>query len=186
MIDRRRLLALLAVALATIGLCALVKDTLRPSESRPAPPRRSENSSQRVSVSNRDGSRRELRPADGKVLIVHFWATWCPPCVEELPGLIAYERSIRGQGRLELLTVSVDKDFATVDAWLTEHQLAGLPLALDPEKAAANAFGTRKFPETWVVGPGGRILDYFQGALDWSDKSLRDRLLSHAERLGSS
>ena len=128
--------------------------------SRPAGPR---------PVALRDGSSRDLAKAPGKLLIVHFWATWCAPCVEELPGLLAYARSVKGDPAVEVLAVSVDSDWKTVDDFLKKTKATGLPVALDPRRAAATAFGTEKFPETWFLDPSGKVIEGFIGPANWAD-----------------
>src|SRR5438067_8894697 len=60
------------------------------------------------------GATRDVSRPAGKLLVVHFWATWCAPCVEELPGLLAYAREIKNDPSVELLAVSVDDDWGTV------------------------------------------------------------------------
>ena len=124
------------------------------------------------------GGTRDLSRPPGKLLVVHFWATWCAPCVEELPGLVAWWREAKGDPRLELLAVSVDSDWKTVDGWLAGRKAADLPLALDPERRTAQAFGTDKFPETWVLAPDGKVLFHEAGPLDWSAPGTRKLLES--------
>lgn len=128
------------------------------------------------SVRTRSGGRRDLAQPPGRILLVHFWATWCPPCVEEFPGLLAFYRENEKNPALELLTVSVDEDWKTVDAWLNARGAAAVPVTLDPDRAAAAAFGTTKFPETYVLSPKGEVLLYVKGPFDWTSKAFRSRL----------
>jgi len=122
------------------------------------------------------GGELDLAKPPGKVLVVHFWATWCPPCVEELPSLLAYANEIRGNPAMELVAVSLDDGFPTVDRWLKERQAEALPIALDVGRAVATRFGTEKVPETYVISPSGEILDYVKGPLDWRSPEWRQRL----------
>ena len=137
-----------------------------PAAERPEPAR----------VTLRDGSTRDLSGPSGKLLVVHFWATWCAPCAEELPGLVAWWREAKADPRIELLAVSVDEQWKTVDGFLAPRKAADLPLALDPKRAAASSFGTEKFPETWFVSPKGEILGRQIGPLDWSAPESRAEL----------
>lgn len=124
-------------------------------------------------VTLKDGTTRDLSAPSGKLLVVHFWATWCAPCEEELPGLLAWWREAKADPRIELVAVSVDEDWKTVDGFLAKRKAGDLPLALDPKKSAATTFGTLKFPETWVLAPDGTILIHQIGPQDWSAPDTR-------------
>ena len=127
-------------------------------------------------VSLADGSTRDLTAPSGRLLVVHFWATWCAPCEEELPGLLAWWREEKGDPRVELVAVSVDEEWKTVDGFLAKRSAADLPTALDPKKGAATAFGTTKFPETWFLSPSGEVLHRWIGPQDWSSGEARAML----------
>ena len=127
-------------------------------------------------VTLKDGTTRDLSAPSGKLVVVHFWATWCPPCEEELPGLVAWWKEAKADPRIELVAVSVDEDWKVVDGFLAKRNAADLPLALDPKKAAASAFGTEKFPETWFLSPSGKILLHQVGPQDWSSPAARSVL----------
>jgi thiol-disulfide isomerase/thioredoxin len=129
-------------------------------------------------VRTKDGGKRSLAGASGKLLVIHFWATWCPPCVEELPGLLAFSREIKSRKDVELVAVSVDDDFRTVETWLRKRKAEDLPIALDPDRAAAKKFGTEKFPETYFVSPKGEVLDHVAGPMDWRSKDVREKIAS--------
>lgn len=127
-------------------------------------------------VTLKDGTTRDLSAPSGKLLVVHFWATWCAPCEEELPGLLAWWKEAKADPRIELVAVSVDEQWKTVDGFLAARKATELPLALDPKKSASSAFGTEKFPETWFLSPKGEILLHQVGPLDWSAPSSRSAL----------
>jgi thiol-disulfide isomerase/thioredoxin len=129
-----------------------------------------------LQVETKTGASRDLALPPGKLLVLHFWATWCPPCVEEMPGLLAFSREIKSDRELELLTVSVDKDWKTVDEWLKAHGGADLPLALDPSRSVANRMGTQKFPETYVISAAGNVIGHVKGPLDWTSREVRAQI----------
>ena len=123
-----------------------------------------------------DGSVRDVAKPTGKLFVLHFWATWCAPCAEELPGLLAYAREIRNDPSIELLAVSVDDNLDTVRGWLKEHGAADLPIALDKGRAIATRMGTEKFPETYLISAKGAIVGAVKGPVDWSSKEIRAQL----------
>jgi cytochrome c biogenesis protein CcmG/thiol:disulfide interchange protein DsbE len=172
-----RLLFVASVALVAAALAYTAKDSLRTTvHVAPVPLSGDKLEGSRRVVETRDGGRRDLARPPGKILLLHFWATWCPPCVEEFPGLLAFYRENEKNPALELLTISVDEDWKTVDTWLNARGASAVPVTLDPRRQAAEAFGTKKFPETFVLSPKGEILLYVKGPFDWSSKEFRNRL----------
>jgi thiol-disulfide isomerase/thioredoxin len=124
-------------------------------------------------VASRDGGRRDLASKTGKGLILHFWATWCGPCREEMPELVKFVRDTKDDPRVEFLAVSVDEDWTVVDAWLKERGISGLPVALDPKGAIAVRYGTTGYPETFFIAPSGEIVQHAVGMMDWSSPKFR-------------
>ncbi len=104
----------------------------------------------------------------GKVVMVHFWATWCPPCVEELPTLAQLYGSLAGKD-FEMLAVSVDEGgAAAVTSFMHKNNL-NLPVLLDTDHATASRYGTFKFPETYILDREGVVRYKVIGARDWRD-----------------
>jgi len=177
-LDRKKAVGLGLAFLVCGALSFFAKDALRPSDVRaPAPAPAAAKVTLPAGpllVKNRGGAARDLAAKTGKGLILHFWATWCAPCREEMPALVNFVKETKADRNVEFLAVSVDEDWKVVDAWLKERGIADLPLALDPKGDTAHALGTDKFPETWFVGPSGEILRHVVGAADWSDPKLRE------------
>ncbi len=114
-----------------------------------------------------DGKQASLSDFRGKVVMVHFWATWCPPCVEEIPTLERLYRSFTGRD-VELLAVSVDEGGAgAVTSFLHRNKLS-LPVLLDPGGTVARSYGTLKFPETYILDRSGIVRYKVIGPADWS------------------
>jgi thiol-disulfide isomerase/thioredoxin len=105
-----------------------------------------------LSLLSLDGEPVELRPGDEAALLVHFWATWCPSCVEELP-LLAAAVARCPEERVRILMVDVDESAETVRAWLAERDLA-LPVLRDPKGAVWRRLGGGGLPlnATWSGG----------------------------------
>ena len=177
-LDRRKAVALgIAVAVGAV-LAFLAKDALRPPEVRTqtlaVPAAKIAFPKGPLLVRSREGAARDLGARTGRGLIVHFWATWCAPCREEMPALVTFVKETKADRNVEFLAVSVDEDWKVVDGWLKERGIADLPVALDPKGDTAHVLGTDKFPETYFVSPSGEILKHVVGAADWSDPKLRE------------
>jgi peroxiredoxin len=111
------------------------------------------------------GGSAELGALRGRVVLVNFWATWCPPCVQEMPSLERLHRALGGQG-LAVIGVSEDADEGAVREFVSRH---GLTFAIlrDPGARAAAAYHTTGYPETFLVGADGTLLRIFVGPAEW-------------------
>ena len=111
------------------------------------------------------------------VLFLNFWASWCEPCVRELPSMLRLKRELKSR-RFRMLAVSYDDDWATLRQFFRQFP-DGVPheleLARDGETAPAkmlrSAFGTEKLPETYVI-KDGRILARFINERDWMSPAI--------------
>ncbi|WP_022979543.1 TlpA disulfide reductase family protein [Ideonella sp. B508-1] len=112
------------------------------------------------------GGRWTLAGARGEAVLLHFWATWCEPCREELPQLAAMARRERARG-LQLMAVDYRESASTVRSFLAPLGL-DLPVALDDEGAVAKAFEARVFPCTVGIDRAGRARFQLMGAVDWA------------------
>ena len=115
-----------------------------------------------------DGRSVSLSDFRGKVVMVHFWATWCPPCVEEMPLLDKLYHTLQGK-EFELLAVSVDEGgVGVVSAFLKKNSL-NVPVLLDSDKMISGLYGTFKFPETYIVDRRGVVRYKAIGPRDWGN-----------------
>jgi len=102
----------------------------------------------------------------GRVVVVNFWATWCPPCVEEMPSLERLHRALGGEG-LIVLGVSADEDGAALEAFVARSGLT-FPILRDPGgRGPAAAWRTTGYPETFVLDGAGRIVRKIVGPTRW-------------------
>jgi thiol-disulfide isomerase/thioredoxin len=107
------------------------------------------------------------------VTLVHFWATWCAPCITEIPLLVALERDLRRDPNFRLLFIAVEDDPAQFAPFLGPELTAR---ALhDPSWETARKWGTYKLPETHLV-VDGNVVERWVGAADWSEPEIRARL----------
>jgi len=111
-----------------------------------------------------------LRDYRQNVVVLNFWATWCPPCVEEAPSLKEFVERTRSL-RVTVIGVSVDQDRAALEKFVVEQQIS-FPIARDPDQAVASRYGTFKFPETYVIDADGKIAKKIIGAIDWRDPQV--------------
>jgi peroxiredoxin len=126
-------------------------------------------------IFDKAGKKTDLARQKGKIFIVHFWATWCPPCVEEIPALSRFWDKYRTRDDVNLYAISVDKDWKTIDDFMAKNP-STIPLFHDPGAATAKRFGTTQYPETYIINDKGRVLFRVQGAVDWSDADVRARI----------
>ena len=113
----------------------------------------------------------QLSSLKGKVVLVNFWATWCPPCREEVPSLVKMNQAMQGKP-FQLLAVSIDEGGR--DAVTTFFKKSGseLPALLDTDGAVSRRYGTTGVPETFVINPKGVIMKKVVGGLDWSSPEV--------------
>ena len=113
-----------------------------------------------------------------RVVVLNFWATWCPPCVEEMPSLETFAEQMKPFG-VTVLGVSVDHDPEALQKFVADAQIT-FPIARDTGQAVASRYGTSKFPETYVIDSEGRIAEKLIGAVDWQDTQIVSRVRSLA------
>lgn len=117
----------------------------------------------------------------GKVLIINFWLTTCPPCRKEMPSLMSLHKKYKDADNFALLTISCDEQGEKVVKELFEKRNWELPVAFDPERKAADMFSVTGFPETFFVDKNGVIRHKFISSRNWLDKkftSLIDVMLA--------
>jgi thiol-disulfide isomerase/thioredoxin len=127
----------------------------------------------------RGGGQIDLAALKGKPVLVNFWATWCPPCREEMPSLTRLAQSFDPQ-TFEVLTVSVD------DGWQPVERFLGKPVpfrvALDEGALVSRKWGTTKFPESYLVDRDGKVRLKFIGPRNWMDPNVATVLESYGAR----
>ncbi len=131
-------------------------------------------------VTTEDG--RTITPKDfgGKLLVVHFWATWCPPCITETPSLNAFQKQFKNDG-VVVLGISVDQSAKAYRAFLQRMNIS-FATARDPEAKIASDYGTFQYPETYIINREGKVLEKIISNTEWMDPE-RQKLIH--EMLGS-
>jgi thiol-disulfide isomerase/thioredoxin len=154
--QRRAFFVAAAVSLSSLALAASEK---------PAP---------NIVVQNGDGGSVDLASYRGKVVLVDFWASWCPPCKTSFPALDALYREYVAKG-VEVLAVNVDERRRDADAFLSAHPHR-LTVLFDPKGAAPAAFGVKGMPTSYIIDRNGNIRFTHMGYSGNVDESYRREL----------
>lgn len=110
----------------------------------------------------------------GQTVVLNFWATWCPPCVEEMPSLVEMQRRMKAKG-ITVVAVSVDVDQSAYLQFLKEHNVNLLTVRDAGQKSNA-LYGTFRFPETYIIDRNGVMRRKFVGAVDWTAPDITEFL----------
>jgi len=124
----------------------------------PAPP---------IAFRDPDGNEKVVSDFRGQALLINFWATWCAPCIRELPSLARLQTQM-GNSRFTVLAVSTDTKGKTVAApFLERLKLTNLPLYLDSEMEFARALGVKSLPTTILIDRTGNVVGSLAGLAEW-------------------
>lgn len=110
----------------------------------------------------------------GQIVVLNFWATYCVPCVEEIPSLVQMQQRMRAKG-ITVLAVSIDADESSYRRFLRDHNVTLLSVR-DPEQKSNSLYGTSKIPETYIIDRNGVIRRKFIGAVDWTEPDVIEYL----------
>lgn len=148
------------------GAATVTLGTIRPVDPPKAPPA--------VTFVDAQGKPAELAAWRGRKLVLNFWATWCAPCVREMPSLQALAQA---EPSLSVLPVSSDTGgAAVVRQFYAAHGVTALPVWLDPHGAAGDAMGIAGLPTTFLIGMDGKVRGFVEGGADWM--ALREKVLA--------
>jgi cytochrome c biogenesis protein CcmG/thiol:disulfide interchange protein DsbE len=124
-----------------------------------------------VQDADRKVSLSELR---GQVVVLNFWATWCAPCVEEMPSLVQLQQRFKNKG-LTVVGISIDVDGNAYHKFLKDYKVDFLTVR-DPDQRTSNLYGSFKWPETYIIDRNGIVRRKFIGAVEWSQPEIVDFL----------
>jgi thiol-disulfide isomerase/thioredoxin len=118
-----------------------------------------------------DGKPANLADFKGKPVIVNLWATWCQPCLKEMPSLDRLQAAL--DGRLAVAAVSEDRGGAErVGPFVAAMGLAKLKIYLDPQSGIGHAFHVRGLPTSIVIDAAGRVVGRVEGAAEWDSETM--------------
>lgn len=125
-----------------------------------------------ISFTDTDGKPVALADYKGKTVLLNLWATWCQPCLKEMPSLAALQTKLGSA--LTVLAVSEDRGAAAVvGPFAAKLGLGKLKILLDPKSQAIHAFGARGLPTSFLIGPDGKVLGKVEGGADWDTDKMR-------------
>ena len=114
-----------------------------------------------------NGQEIQLSSLKGKVVLVNFWATWCPPCREEIPSMMKLNQAMQGKP-FQMLAISIDEGGKEDVERYFKKQGVSLPALLDSDGKVAKRYGTTGVPETFVLNTKGLIIKKVIGPMDWA------------------
>jgi len=121
-----------------------------------------------------DGEELALSSLRGKVVLVNFWATWCRPCEAEMPAMERLYQSLKDR-EFELVAISVDEKREDVAAFRERLGLS-FPILLDPGKDVAGEYQSQRFPESYLIGRDGVLVQRYIGPREWDAPEYRARI----------
>ena len=158
----RLLLSILIAIFSSLSMAQQAGKGLTPLPDRPPAPD--------FVLMDMDGNQHQLSNYLGRVVIVNFWATWCPPCRAEMPSMQRAWEQLEKEGIL-MLGINVGEDEDTIFQFTANYPVA-FPLLLDQDSKVINQWPVRGVPTTFVVDPKGRIAYRAIGGREWDDPEL--------------
>ncbi|MCB1783481.1 MAG: TlpA family protein disulfide reductase [Alphaproteobacteria bacterium] len=130
-----------------------------------------------IRVAGPDGQEVGLRDFRGKFLVLNVWATWCPPCIQNLSRLQMLEKYLHGKG-WDVIAISIDNraDIQKLAAFVHKNRIEDLAGYYDVHGALRQDMHTEKLPITYIINRNGRLLYEVRGAAAWDDEDVVDFL----------
>jgi thiol-disulfide isomerase/thioredoxin len=123
-----------------------------------------------------DGRPVSLADFRGKVVLVNFWATWCPPCKAEMPSMERLYAQIKNRG-FELLAINAEVDGLEILPEFLQQHPHTFPIPVDTEGEVQTGYGVFRFPESFIIDRDGRIVEHIIGARDWVDRATIEHFM---------
>ena len=126
------------------------------------------------SLKDAHGGSLSLSSLRGKVVLINFWATWCPPCKAEMPSMNRLYNEIRNRG-FEVVAISTDNSLSTVKDFLARNRI-DFPVLFDETKSVTRQYHVFSMPTTFLIDRSGMIVEKFYGEEDWTDPVIRKKI----------
>lgn len=138
----------------------------------------------KLGIRAKDDTDRNFGDFSGKIVLINFWATWCGPCIREMPSLQRLQQA-RGGADFTVIALSQDlRGWPIVTPFLEEHDLTTLPIYVDPMTAIARAMKVKGLPTSILLDRQGRELGRLAGHAEW-DSAEALALIDHYLRVTS-
>ena len=163
----KKLTPIVAITLLLSGVFSnpsLARESLTPLTKQPAAPD--------FKLPDMDGEMFTMQQYRGKPVIVNFWATWCPPCREELPSMNRAWEKVKDQG-IEMLAINVGEDEETIFRFMADYPI-DFQVLLDETSNATQKWPMKGLPTTFVIDPQGKIVYRAIGGREWDADKLLD------------
>jgi len=162
----KKCLSLLAVLVVLAVMTACNRNqankTAMPVENSPAP---------EVVVNSLQGAPLKLSDLKGKVVLLNFWATWCPPCRSEIPSMMKLNAAMAGKP-FQMVAISIDEGGRPAIESFFQTSGFSLPAYTDPDNRAAKTYGITGVPETFIIDRQGVIVKKVIGPLEWDSPEV--------------
>jgi peroxiredoxin len=126
------------------------------------------------SLKDAHGRSLSLSSLRGKVVLINFWATWCPPCKAEMPSMNRLYNEIRNRG-FEVVAISTDNSLSTIKDFLARNRI-DFPVLFDETKSVTRQYHVFSMPTTFLIDRSGMIVEKFYGEEDWTDPVIRKKI----------
>ncbi len=126
------------------------------------------------SLQDMDGDTHNLAHYKGNPVIVHFWASWCPSCREEMPSMNRAWKKVRSEG-IAMIAINVGEDKESIKSF-TQATPVDFPILLDTDSKTSEAWPVRGLPMTFVLDPEGKLVFRAIGSREWDDDMLLDKV----------
>lgn len=176
LLHRTRVLPLLLASAAALAGCG--------QQGKMPPPALSEGRAfPEIALNFSGGNTVSTRSFRGKIVVLNFWATWCPPCRREMPGLERLSRSLDPE-RFVVIGVSADEDAFLAEEFLRQNQITFANF-FDRGGKIARQLGMQVYPETFLIGADGILLQRVPGLQDWSSPAMVTQLEDISQNRGA-
>ena len=155
--NKRTMTALVLFAGVAVALSFLMPDAVKPV--------RAGDVAKPISLPNLQGKLQGL--PEGKVVLLNFWATWCPPCREEIPSMVKIYDKFKDRG-FEIVAVSVDKRYDDVVQFVAEQDMRFMVLH-DVDSKVSASYGVFRYPESLIIDRNGVVRHHLGGAVEWME-----------------